>query len=176
MTDRFNPAGMWQPNGRAFSQGVAHSDGVVVHVTGQVAWDAHDNVVGVGDIEAQLEKAVENVRTVLTEVGGTLSDVVSMTIYFLDRDHLPVIQRVRSRHFDADTAPASVLIQVPGLVLPEFLVELVPVAVVPHDRFVRPHRRAAPAGSRQDNPGAGLAGSTQQPDPHPGDDIRDAGE
>jgi enamine deaminase RidA (YjgF/YER057c/UK114 family) len=62
-----------------------------------------------------------------------------MTIYFLDRADLPAIQRVRSRHFDAATAPASVLIQVPGLVLPEFLVELVPIAVVPHRRFIRPH-------------------------------------
>jgi enamine deaminase RidA (YjgF/YER057c/UK114 family) len=139
MADRFNPSGMWQPNGRAFSQGVTQGEGVVVHVTGQVAWDEHDDVVGVGDIEAQMEKSVDNVRTVLAEVGGTLEDIVSMTIYFLDRAHLPVIQRVRARHFDAATAPASVLIQVPGLVLPELLVELVPIAVVPHGRFRRPH-------------------------------------
>ncbi|MGH3877065.1 MAG: RidA family protein [Actinophytocola sp.] len=138
MTDRYNPVGMWRPNGRAFSQGVVQGEGVVVHVTGQVAWDELDNVVGVGDVEAQMEKAVDNVRTVLAEVGGTLGDIVSMTIYFLDRADLPVIQRVRARHFDAATAPASVLIQVPGLVLPEFLVELVPIAVVPPGRFVRP--------------------------------------
>lgn len=138
MGDRFNPAGMWRPNGRAFSQGVIQGEGVVVHVTGQVAWDEHDNVVGVGDVEAQTEKAVDNVRTVLAEVGGTLADIVSMTVYFLDRADLPAIQRVRARHFDPATAPASVLVQVPGLVLPEFLVELVPTAVVPHSRFVRP--------------------------------------
>ena len=134
---RFNPPGIWQPNGRAFSQGVAQGDGVVVHVTGQVAWDEHDRVVGAGDAEAQMEKSVDNIRLVLAEVGGTLADIVTMTIYFLDRADLPAIQRVRARHFAADTAPASVLIQVPGLVLPEFLVELVPIAVVPHDRFVR---------------------------------------
>ena len=139
MTDRFNPAGMWRPNGRAFSQGVVQGEGLVVHVTGQVAWDEHDDVVGVGDVEAQLEKAVDNVRTVLAEVGGTLGDIVSMTIYFLDRADLPMIQRVRARHFDAATAPASILVQVPGLVLPELLVELVPIAVVPSGRFVRPH-------------------------------------
>lgn len=141
MADRFNPAGMWQPNGRAFSQGVVQGDGAVVHVTGQVAWDEHDNVIGVGDVEAQLEQAVDNVRTVLAEVGGTLGDIVSMTVYFLDRADLPSIQRVRARHFDLATAPASVLIQVPGLVLPELLVELVPIAVVPYDRFIRPGSR-----------------------------------
>lgn len=81
-----------------------------------------------------MEKAVDNVRRVLDEVGGRLTDIVSMTIYFLDRADVPAIQRVRSRHFPVDTAPASVLIQVPGLVAPELLVELVPIAVVPPSR------------------------------------------
>jgi enamine deaminase RidA (YjgF/YER057c/UK114 family) len=138
MTYRFNPPGMWQPNGRAFSQGVVRGEGFVVDITGQVAWDEHGDVAGVGDVEVQLEKAIDNVRLVLDQVDGRLADIVSMTIYFLDRADLPVIQRVRSRHFPAETAPASVLIQVPGLVQPELLVELVPIAVVPPGRFVRP--------------------------------------
>lgn len=140
MADRFNPPGMWQPNGRAFSQGVVQGEGAVVHVTGQVAWDEHGNVVGAGDVGTQMDKAIDNIRMVLDEVGGRLADIVSLTIYFLDRADLPVIQRVRALHFPAETAPVSVLVQVPGLVLPEFLVELVPIAVVPDSRFVRPHR------------------------------------
>jgi enamine deaminase RidA (YjgF/YER057c/UK114 family) len=139
VADHFNPPGIWRPNGRAFNQGVVAGPGEVVHVTGQVAWDEYDNVIGIGDAEAQAEKAIDNVRVILGEVGGRLADIVSMTIYFLDRADLPVIQRVRSRHFDLDTAPASILIQVPGLVIPELLVEIVPIAVVPHDRFRRPH-------------------------------------
>jgi enamine deaminase RidA (YjgF/YER057c/UK114 family) len=134
----FNPQGIWQPNGRAFSQGVIQGPGEVVHITGQVAWDEHDRVVGVGDIEAQMEQCVRNVQVVLAEVGGVLDDIVSMTIYFGSRDDLPGIQRVRSRYFTEGTAPASVLIQAAGFVLPEFLVELVPVAAVPHERFRRP--------------------------------------
>ena len=138
MADGFNPQGIWQPNGRAFSQGVIQGPGEVVHVTGQVAWDEHDQVVGAGDAEAQMEQCIRNVRTVLGEVGGVLDDIVSMTIYFVNRDDLPAVQRVRSRYFTAGTAPASIVIHAAGLVLPEFLVELVPVAVVPHDRFRRP--------------------------------------
>jgi enamine deaminase RidA (YjgF/YER057c/UK114 family) len=138
MADGFNPPGIWQPNGRAFSQGVIQGAGEVVHVTGQVAWDEQDQVVGVGDVEAQMEQCIRNVRTVLAEVGGVLDDVVSMTVYFLDRADLPAIQRVRSRYFTAGTAPASILIQVAGLVVPELRVELVPIAVVPPERFRRP--------------------------------------
>ncbi|MEV0384282.1 RidA family protein [Nonomuraea sp. NPDC050643] len=138
MADGFNPAGVWAPNGRAFSQGVVQGPGEVVHVTGQVAWDEHGEVVGAGDAEAQMEKSIDNVRLILAAVGGRLDDIVSMTIYFLRREDLPAIQRVRSRHFAAGSAPASVLIQVPGLVLPEFLVELVPIAAIPQERFTRP--------------------------------------
>ena len=138
MAERFNPAGIWAPNGRAFNQGVIQGEGQVVHVTGQVAWDADSDVVGVGDAEAQLEKAFDNVRVILEEVGGRLDDIVSQTIYFVDRADLPAIQRVRSRHFPAETAPVSILIQVAGLVIPELVVEVVPIAVVPYDRFKQP--------------------------------------
>lgn len=129
MTDRFNPSGVWGPKGRAFSQGVVQGPGRVVHVTGQVAWDRDHNVVGEGDVEAQMEQCVENIRMILAEVGGTLDDIVSLTIYFLNRDDLPTIQRVRARHFKAGTAPASVLVQAVGLVIPEFVVELVPIEI-----------------------------------------------
>ncbi|TDD10962.1 RidA family protein [Nonomuraea diastatica] len=100
---RFNPSGV---NGRAFSQGVIQGTGEVVHITGQVAWDEHGEVVGAGDIEAQMEKSIDNVRLILAAVGGRLDDIVSMTIYFLRREDLPSIQWVRSRHFSPGSAPA----------------------------------------------------------------------
>jgi enamine deaminase RidA (YjgF/YER057c/UK114 family) len=135
----FNPPGIWAPRGRAFSQGVVAPAGhTTIHVTGQVAWDEHSNVVGPGDVRAQMVKSIENIEAILSEVGGTLDDIVSMTIYFLDRAHLPIIQEVRARYFKAGTAPASILIQVTGLVIPELLIELVPIAVVPPDRYRAP--------------------------------------
>ncbi len=92
-------------------------------------------MVGPGDVRAQMVKSIENIEAILREVGGTLEDIVSMTIYFLDRAHLPIIQEVRARYFKAATAPVSILIQVSGLVIPELLIELVPIAVVPPDRY-----------------------------------------
>ena len=138
MADGYNPKGMWGPDGRAFSQGVIAGEGKVIHITGQVAWDEHSKVVGHGDVRVQFEKCIENTVKVLAAAGGTLDDIVSLTVYFIDRGDLPAIQEVRARHFSPGTAPASILIQVPGLVIPEFLVELVPVAVIPHSRFQRP--------------------------------------
>ncbi len=144
MVRHFNPAGVWAPNGRAFNQGVIEPEGRVVHVTGQVAWDENSAVVGIGDAATQLRKSFENVQAILAEAGGLLTDVVSMTIYFLDRADLPAIQQVRAEFFPAATAPASILIQVPGLVIPELLVEVVPVAVIPPDRFHEPRPLSPP--------------------------------
>lgn len=138
MAQHFNPAGMWAPNGRAFSQGVVQGDGEVLHITGQVAWDRDGEVVGLGDVRVQFEQSIDNVRRVLAEVGGRLDDIVSMTIYFLDRGDLPAIQEVRARHFPVATAPASIILQVPGLVMPELLIEIVPIAVIPRERFHPP--------------------------------------
>jgi enamine deaminase RidA (YjgF/YER057c/UK114 family) len=138
MVRHFNPAGVWAPDGRAFNQGVIQPEGRVVHVTGQVAWDADSVVVGIGDAGTQLRKSFENVQTILAEAGGTLADIVSMTIYFLNRDDLPAIQQVRAEFFPPETAPASILIQVPGLVSPDLLVEVVPIAVIPQGRFREP--------------------------------------
>jgi hypothetical protein len=58
-------------------RGVIQGPGQVVPVTGQVSWDEHDQVVGPDDVEAQMEKAIDNVRLVLAEVGGVLDDTLS---------------------------------------------------------------------------------------------------
>jgi enamine deaminase RidA (YjgF/YER057c/UK114 family) len=138
MTVRFNPPSLWPRNGRAFNHGVVEPEGKRVHITGQVAWDAEGNIVGLGDCERQTRKSFDNVEAILAAVGGRLEDIVSMTIFFLDRADLPAIQKVRAERLSPETAPASILIQTPGLVVPELLVELVPVAVIPLDRYHEP--------------------------------------
>lgn len=107
-------------------------------MTGQVAWDADGRLISGGDCEAQLRQCFDNVEHILHAVGGRLDDLVSLTIYFLRARDLPVIQTVRAERLLPQTAPASILIQTPGLVAPDLLVELVPIAVVPINRFHAP--------------------------------------
>lgn len=135
MTVRFNPPSGWPQLGRAFNHGVVEPEGRRLHITGQVAWDSEGQVVGVGDCEAQVRKSFDNVESILAAVGGRLEDIVTMTIYFLDPADLPAIQKVRAEKLAPEVAPASIIIQTPGLVVPELLVELVPIAVIPLDRY-----------------------------------------
>jgi len=138
MTVRFNPPTGWPQLGRAFNHGIVQPAGRVLHMTGQVAWDGAGNLVGAGDCNAQIRQCFDNVEHILAAVGGCLEDIVSLTIYFLNRDDLPAIQKVRAEKFTPEVAPASILIQTPGLVVPELLVELVPIAVVPEERYRDP--------------------------------------
>jgi enamine deaminase RidA (YjgF/YER057c/UK114 family) len=138
MTLRFNPPSGWPQNGRAFNHGIVAGEGRTLHMTGQVAWDGDGVLIGKGDCEKQIRQCFGNVEKILAAVGGCLADVVSLTIFFQNPDDLPTIQRVRAQKFTPDNAPASILIQTPGLVIPELLVELVPIAVIPNDRYHDP--------------------------------------
>ena len=138
MTIRFNPPTGWPRQGRAFNHGVIEPEGRVLHLTGQVAWDGAGNLIGKDDCETQIRQCFTNVEHILSAVGGCFEDIVSLTVYFINPDDLPVIQKVRAEKLAPDTAPASILIQTPGLVTPELLVERVPIAVIPHECFHEP--------------------------------------
>src|SRR4028118_2297922 len=73
--------------GGAFSAGVEAPAGRTVYVSGQVSMDAEGNVVGEGDARAQTEKVRENVAAVLKEAGGSLDDVVKVTVFIADMAH-----------------------------------------------------------------------------------------
>lgn len=135
MPEGFETAGVWCARGRGFQMGTVQPDGVAIHLTGQVAWDEHEQIVGAGDIQAQTRKCFENIQALLAEIGGRLPDIVAITTYFTDRSQLSEIQKVRAEFLDPATAPASTSVMVAGLGHEEFMVELTPIAVIPHSRF-----------------------------------------
>lgn len=138
MAHGFNPEGIWNEPHKTYSHGVVQPEGRVVHVTGQIAWDADCRIVGKDDVAAQARQCLKNIETILAEVGGVLDDVVSLTIYCTDRDQVPLISQVRNEHFTSDSPPVSIFIQAAALLDPEWLVEMAPIAVVPHERYRDP--------------------------------------
>ncbi len=135
---RSNPPGVWQPRGRGFNMVAVQPAGRVVHFTGQVAWDEHENVVGPGDVEAQTRQCFANIERSLAALGGCMEDIVSITTYYTHPDQLAAIQKVRTAFLREDTAPVSTSVMVAGLGHPDFLVELTPIAVIPEARFTPP--------------------------------------
>ncbi|WP_367124145.1 RidA family protein [Streptomyces phytohabitans] len=107
----------------------------LVHVAGQVSWDADGRTVGEGDLAAQVEQCYLNVATALAAVGGTLDDLVKLTIHVVDwtPDKMPLlldgIARASAR-LGTTPVPPGTLLGVPTLDVPEHLVEVEATAVL----------------------------------------------
>jgi len=136
MIDSFNPPEMWQPFG-AFSMGVIQGQGQMVYLKGQVALDTDGQIVGRGDMKAQVRKVLENIQAVLAHVSGEMGDIVSLTQYVTDIEAFMAAGDVR-RQFFAPPFPVTTTIEVSRLYDPALLVEITAIAEVPRDRFKRP--------------------------------------
>ncbi|MEM7056827.1 MAG: RidA family protein [Pseudomonadota bacterium] len=135
---RFNPPSVWGAGGRGISIATVPPPGQTVYLTGQVAWDENENIVGGDDVAEQTRQCFRNIRAILAQFGGTLQDIVEITTWYTDSSQIPIIHKVRGEFFEPDAGPASTAIQVTAMAYPEFLVEFTPVAVIPFDRFKTP--------------------------------------
>lgn len=122
-----NPAGVRHVAGYNHAKVLC---GAPVFLTGQVAWDAAGNVVGPGDIDAQLDQAWGNVRAVLAELSLGMDDVVKLTTYITDARYMPAVGAAKARQFASATMPASTLLIVAGLADPALLVEIEATAII----------------------------------------------
>lgn len=125
-----NPPALNPTNG--FTHVVTSTGGKTVHVSGQVSVNAKAEVVGKGDMRAQVEHTFENLKAALAAGGATFKDVVKITYYVVDLkpEHVPHIREVRKKYLDADNPPASTLVGVAALVVPDWMIEIEVVAVV----------------------------------------------
>jgi len=104
--------------------------GGFLHVSGVIAVDAEGNLVGGDDVVAQTRQVLENMRAILEAGGCGFEDVVKVTIFLTDVDDRPLINPLRQEAFGS-ARPASTLVEVSRLVLPEAKVEIECVALVP---------------------------------------------
>lgn len=76
-----------------------------------------------GDVRAQTQQALDNIRALIEEAGGSMKDVVKCTVYVTDRAHWQPINEVYFANFTNDP-PHRVSCIVSGLGSPECLVEI----------------------------------------------------
>lgn len=123
-----------RPEGSPPVNGYSHAvafTGTMVAVSGQVPLDGAGRLVGENDAEAQVRQVFANLATALEAAGSGLAHVVKLTVYLTDLGDLPAFRRVRDELQDPAHPPASSLVQVAGLVSPDFRVEVDALAVVP---------------------------------------------
>src|SRR5215471_3856997 len=136
MAQPFDVPGLWQPFG-AFSLGVVAGAGQTIYLKGQIALDPAGEVVAPGDMRAQTEQTLENIRAVLAHVGGVMGDIVSLTHYVTDIQQFMATGDIRRRFF-APPYPVTTTVQVAALYRPEIVVEITAIAEIPRVLFRAP--------------------------------------
>lgn len=101
-----------------------------LYVFGMVALAPDGSVVGEGDIEAQVQQALENMELVLAASGAQLKDVVATTLFLVNVEDAPKAVAVRDAHFTGAVPPRHTLVGVTALGNPQFLVEISAFAVL----------------------------------------------
>jgi enamine deaminase RidA (YjgF/YER057c/UK114 family) len=118
--------------------------GGVVYLRGQIGQDLDTREsVGIGDVEAQTDRAMANIAMLLQEAGSRLEDIVKITVYLVDVRYREPVYRAMGRRL-AGVFPVSTGIVVSALARPEWLVEIDATAVISdgEGRFVE-----APGGA-----------------------------
>ena len=77
----------------------------------------------IGDVRAQTQQALDNIRALIEEAGGTMKDIVKCTVYVTDRADWQPMNEVYFANFTEDP-PHRVSCIVGGLGSPECLVEI----------------------------------------------------
>ena len=117
------PFGVWSP--AILCSGSRRT----LYISGLTSRDASGAVVGEGDYAAQTRQICENLKATVEAAGGSLSDLVSVTVFVVDIEQFDAIHRVRREYFPKEP-PASTMVQVSRLVEKKCLIEINAIAVI----------------------------------------------
>lgn len=102
----------------------------VVYMRGQVGQNLETNeVVGVGDVVAQTDQAMANIKELLEEAGSSLDDIVKTVVYMTDVRYREPVYRTMGKWLKG-VHPCSTGIIVSGFARPEWVVEIDATAVI----------------------------------------------
>ncbi|HEY1367372.1 MAG TPA: RidA family protein [Gaiellaceae bacterium] len=110
------------------SQGIRVGD--LLLISGQTAIDDEGELIGIGDFDAQADRAFHNLSRVLEAGGSSLAHVVKVTIFLTDMaTNFPKIVELRRKWF-TPPYPADTICEVRSLYRPEVEIEIEAIAVV----------------------------------------------
>jgi len=126
-----NPPKLAKPVG--FNHGILTRGGSLLFLAGQDASGPDGTIVAPGELVAQTEQVLKNLRAVLEAAGGTLQDIVKLNVYVTDRAaykaNLKPLGRLFRDYLGA-YYPTMALFEVVALFQDEALIELEGFAVL----------------------------------------------
>lgn len=126
-----NPPSLPPPRG--YNNGILVNGGQTLFMAGQDASGPDGKIVAPGDIVAQFEQVMRNLKAVAEAAGGAVTDIVKLTIFVGSR--LEYAARLKEiggvfRSYFGSYYPAMALFEVGGFFQPEALIEIEAIAVI----------------------------------------------
>jgi 2-iminobutanoate/2-iminopropanoate deaminase len=113
---------------KPYSQGVVVTSGTLVFTSGVISRDRDGQVVGKGDIREQTRQCLRNITGIIEGGGGSLNDLVKMTVFITDLADYVGMNEIRREMLDGiDFASSTVKVVLND---PDALIEIEAVASV----------------------------------------------
>ena len=108
--------------------------GNMIEITGTVAVDKDGAVVGPGDAYKQTRFILEKIETVIKQAGASMKDVVRTRMFVTDISRWEEYGRAHGEFFQT-IRPCTSMIEVKGLIAPEYLIEIEATAIISTDEY-----------------------------------------
>jgi 2-iminobutanoate/2-iminopropanoate deaminase len=115
---------------RGFSPGVVTEGGRIVWVSGQTGLTDEDGKSMAGNFEGQARVIFRAIDAVVKRAGGSIKDVVNITVYLTDPRLLDPLMPIRREFWPEGNFPASTTITVHSLPAVGMMLEISAVAVL----------------------------------------------
>jgi enamine deaminase RidA (YjgF/YER057c/UK114 family) len=103
--------------------------GNVVEVTGTVAVDEHNNLIGEGDPYLQTKFILQKIEAILIKAGASLHHVVRTRMFVTDISKWEDYGRAHGEVF-AHIKPCTTMVEVSRLIASEYLIEIEATAII----------------------------------------------
>jgi 2-iminobutanoate/2-iminopropanoate deaminase len=126
-----NPSSVAAPKGYSQVAIIDLGSCQMIILSGQVPLDIHGNLVGQDDVAKQTEQVFINIKNIVSELGGTMDNIVKLGVYMTDVSQIQSFRDVRNKFINSKTPPASTLVEVRKLFRDDVLIEVEATAIIP---------------------------------------------
>jgi 2-iminobutanoate/2-iminopropanoate deaminase len=115
---------------RAYSPAVITEGGRIVWLAGQATTTSGDGKDISGNFEAQTHRVFELIDQIMRRAGGTLANLVTMTVFIKEPRYGDRFVELRRQKFPDGNYPGSALITVTNFARPGMEIEIQAIAVI----------------------------------------------
>lgn len=99
-------------------------------MSGQVSLDKQGNLIGKYNLAKQTEQVFLNIQNSISELGGTMDNVIKIGVYMVDGSQVQISRDIRNKFINLKNPSASTLVEVNKLFQDDMLIEIEATAII----------------------------------------------